>query len=219
MKKSLIATGAASLALAAMPVVGAFAVQTSVTDTLTVTVDESCTIINDVSSGVDTGTPTTANAYTLSMAAGELRSDIGTGATGVTGTSDNELSVSCNVQSGTDAGWSLRAAGKNGSTDLADASQTSNPTPIETGLNTTAGDGSSWAFKIKAGTGNTVTFQTGYADDTFAAVPSGSGGAKVAVGTGNATLTVTYQVFVDQDQAPGTYTGGVVYTLTNPAES
>ena len=62
MKKQLIA-GAASLALAAMPVVGAFAADPAeVVDTLTVTVDESCTFDHDGTGG----------AYTKAMEPGAL---------------------------------------------------------------------------------------------------------------------------------------------------
>ncbi len=58
MKKTLIA-GAASLALAAMPVIGAFASDPSpVTDTLTVNVNESCTFAK---------TSGNANSFTKSM--------------------------------------------------------------------------------------------------------------------------------------------------------
>ena len=62
MKKQLIA-GAASLALAAMPVVGAFAADPAeVVDTLTVTVDESCTFDHDGTGG----------SYTKAMEPGAL---------------------------------------------------------------------------------------------------------------------------------------------------
>ena len=62
MKKTFI-VGAASLAFAALPVVGAFASDpAAVVDTLTVTVDESCTFDHDGSSG----------SYTKSMTAGQL---------------------------------------------------------------------------------------------------------------------------------------------------
>ena len=67
MKKSIVA-GAASLVLAAMPVVGVFAADpAALTDTLTVTVNESCTF-----------TRTTGNGqYTQSMTAGALKTDFG----------------------------------------------------------------------------------------------------------------------------------------------
>ena len=68
MKKQLIA-GAASLALAAMPVVGAFATDPAdVVDTLTVTVDESCTFDHDGTGG----------SYTKAMEPGALDSEFAT---------------------------------------------------------------------------------------------------------------------------------------------
>ena len=68
MKKTLIA-GAASLALAAMPVVGAFAADpAAVIDTLTVTVDEACTFNHDGSSG----------SYTKALEPGELDENFAT---------------------------------------------------------------------------------------------------------------------------------------------
>lgn len=68
MKKTFI-VGAASLAFAALPVVGAFASDpAAVVDTLTVTVDESCTFDHDGSSG----------SYTKSMSAGQLDANFAT---------------------------------------------------------------------------------------------------------------------------------------------
>ena len=68
MKKSIIA-GAASLALAAMPVVGVFAENPAdVVDTLTVTVNESCTFEHKSGDG----------SYTHAMAANALNAEFGT---------------------------------------------------------------------------------------------------------------------------------------------
>lgn len=67
MKKSLVA-GAASIALAALPVVGVFADNpAAVVDTLTVTVNESCTFAREGGSATITQT----------MTAGQLKSDFG----------------------------------------------------------------------------------------------------------------------------------------------
>lgn len=67
MKKSIVA-GAASLVLAAMPVVGVFAADPdAVVDTLTVTVNESCNFTRETGNG----------QYTQNMAAGALKSDFG----------------------------------------------------------------------------------------------------------------------------------------------
>lgn len=207
MKKSLIATGAASLALAAMPMAGVFAGTSTVTDTLTVNIPAACTIRNDETTGEESGTPSTANAYNVTMKNGELRDDIGSDAEGVTGDNDSTIEVSCNIQSGTDAGRSLAAAGKSGSTALVETTDNTKTIPTGDGTGTT----SYWQFKTAA---SGVTYASGYANNTFAAVPAN---ATIATGTGDAEFTMTYKVYVDLTQATGTYTGGVVYTLTNPA--
>ena len=68
MKKSIVA-GAASLVLAAMPVVGVFADDpAAVVDTLTVTVNESCTFEHDGSA---------SGAFTHEMTAGALNANFG----------------------------------------------------------------------------------------------------------------------------------------------
>lgn len=68
MKKTLIA-GAASFALAAMPVIGVFATDpAAVVDTLTVTVNESCTFARDTGG---------SNEFTHAMTAGEYKDDFG----------------------------------------------------------------------------------------------------------------------------------------------
>ena len=66
MKKTLIA-GAASLALAAMPVVGVFAADPApVTDTITITVSETCTLTRSTGNGNYTATMST-NALNASV--------------------------------------------------------------------------------------------------------------------------------------------------------
>ena len=68
MKKSIVA-GAASLVLAAMPVIGVFAANpAAVVDTLTVTVNESCTFEHDTGN---------SGSFTKSMAAGALDTAFG----------------------------------------------------------------------------------------------------------------------------------------------
>ena len=77
MKKSIVA-GAASLVLAAMPVVGVFAANpAAVVDTLTVTVNESCTFEHATGN---------SGSFTKSMAAGALDDNFGS----------SEFTVACN---------------------------------------------------------------------------------------------------------------------------
>lgn len=205
MKKSLIATGAASLALAAMPMAGVFAGTSTVTDTLNVNIPASCTIRNSLTQGEATATE---NVYNVTMKNGQLRNDIGTSSADG-GAHDSNIVVNCNVQTGTSAEWSLAAGGKGGSNVLTNGTAAQD---IETGTATSGAD-SNWAFKTTTSTQG-VSYETGYASGTFAPVPASS--TAIATGTGNASFVMTYQVFISTTQATGNYTGGVVYTLTNP---
>ena len=94
MKKALIA-GVASVALAAMPLVGVFATDiTTMTDTLTITIDPTCTF--DAAS----------HAYTADMSANALNDSVGT----------TTMKVTCNVYNGyyvTAAFTSLAGNGSN----------------------------------------------------------------------------------------------------------
>lgn len=201
MKKSLIATGAASIALAAMPMAATFAGTSTVTDTLNVNIPASCTLRNSLTVGEATSTE---NVYNVTMKNGQFRNDIGqSDADG--GSHDSTIVVNCNVQSGSSAEWSLAAAGKAGATTLSGSAGS-----ISTAVHGDSDTNSSWAFKTAA---NGVDYAQGYASDTFAPVPAS---ATIATGTGNATFTMTYQVYISTTQPTGTYSGGVVYTLTNP---
>ena len=225
MKKSIIATGAASLALAAMPVVGVFATPVAtgtVTDTLNVNIPPSCTITNDVNpqGPADGSAPALTNSYTVEMKNGQVRSDIGGSADATTGaTVDNSIDVSCNTPSGDESdvsGWKLTAigAGAQGYEDKLHGTAGD----IATGLGTT-GAASQWAFKVTKGSGTNYDYMTGYTGE-FAEVPDSSDGEMNLVsGHGNATgaFTMTYQVYISKTQATGTYTGAVKYTLYNPA--
>lgn len=224
MKKSLIAASVASLAVAAMPVVGVFAAgEATVTDTLTVNIPPSCTVTNSVNSQApENGNPQAiANHYTVNMKNGQLKSDIG-GTTGGDGGSavDSTINVSCNTPANDDTNnstWRLTAigAGTEGFEDKLHGTAGD----IATGTGT-SGD-SQWAFKVTKG-GDNVNWPTGdgaYAGG-FAEVPSEDDGEMdIVTGRGNATgaFTMTYQVYINQTQATGSYTGAVKYTLYNPA--
>lgn len=204
MKKSIIAAGAASLAVAAMPVVGVFAADgdLSQTDTVIVTVDSACSLATSGSSV----TPT-ASTYTATIENGQANNAI-TGST---------FTITCNDT----GGWDLNAIGAgtaSGNVAKMDASTGVDTDDIATADGTPSGSASSWAFKIaKGGTdqGN-VTITTGY--DGFKAVPTSS--TKIATGTstaGNSTITATYGVGISATQSAGDYTGKVQYTLAHPA--
>lgn len=91
MKKSIIAAGAASAVLAAMPVLGVFADTMTITDTIQVTVSSSCTMAT-----ADGSSTTVAGAtYTGSGAPGDLV----TVATG-TGVDPTSIDIQCNANNG-----------------------------------------------------------------------------------------------------------------------
>ena len=220
MKKSIIATGAASLALAAMPVVGVFAAPTpagTVTDTLNVNIPAGCTIVNNTGAlPTDGSNPALTNEYTVTMQNGELREGIGAAADATTaGTTDNSIDVSCNTGAGAgaEAAWKLTAVGAGTAghtTELYNASATDQ---IVTG-EATSGATSNWAFKVAKGTA--ATYATGYSD-AYKAVPATEADIVTGSGSMENAFTMTYRVYIDQTQDTGTYTGAVKYTLYNPA--
>ena len=189
MKKALIA-GAASVALAAMPVVGVFAADgnDTIKDTIEITIDSACSVTST----------NTENTYAVSMTNSELKSNIG----------GTVMNVKCNDT----AGWQLNAVGTGTGTtvDLLDA--TGNGTDIASGT-ATSGATSNWAFKV-AGDSTVAAYQNFAAVPTVAAkVAEGSGATDMTSGT---NVTATYQVWISATQQADTYTGSVTYTLVHP---
>lgn len=192
MKKSLIATGAAAVALAAMPVLGAFA---DVTDTVRITIDGACSV------GGSTSTPTSGGVtLTETMTNGSLKT------WDADGTNGGKLIVSCNNASG----WNVKAVGASTGGDNTVMVQSASGTPIATGT-ATSGPTSNWAFKV-SGPGAVAAYTS------FAAVPgsatkvasSNNPGSEVEIDTG-------YQVWVSATQEADTYTGKVTYTVAQGA--
>ena len=197
--KKLVITGA-SLALAAMPVVGVFAADGNLTttDTVQVTIDSACSL-----------TATGAGTYSTTLTNGTASSDLG--------------STSINIKCNDAGGWMVNAIGANtsttaGATATDMAPDAAGKTPIATGT-TLDGSVSNWAMKLTAGTGAYApTIVEGY--DDYHAVP-GAANTKVASGattdqTTGSTFTTNYKVAVSPTQQQGTYTGKVTYTLVHP---
>lgn len=237
MKKSIIATGAASLALAAMPVVGVFAYDAdnqagTVTDHLTVNIPASCTIQNANSTtgggGDAQSNPALNNYYKVEMQNGEFKTDIGASnwdseAAPSGATANNQITVSCNTASDTSqtpdpAGWVLTAIGAGTTGHVTDLYNSTADAAIATGT-AVSGANSAWAFKVVKGEGANVSYDTDYATGTpvYTAVPSTELDIANGAGTFAGGFTMTYQVYVNQTQAQGTYQGAVKYTLYNPA--
>ena len=201
MKKSIIAAGAASVALAAMPVVSTFAALSSVTDNISTFIDDGCSIA-DV-------TPT--KNVNINVAPG----GVGTSAAAAS------VTVTCNNN-----GWGVYAAG-NGPTEgsMAKTSLVSktgedpsyNYEYIPTGTET-SGTTSQWAFKVSTIDTTPTTASSSVAPvgdyGSWSAIPASE--TKIVAGSTSATATVNtqYQVYAALGQATGTYTGKVVYTVS-----
>lgn len=193
MKKLL--AGAGAVALAAMPMVGAFA---DVTDTVVLTIPDACSVGQTSSSQTGGGvTLTESNAVNEHLYSWD--------ADGIAG---GTLKVSCNDASG----WQVKAVGASTGTPVTSMAASGSGTPIVTGT-ATSGPTSNWAFKVAGTSGVTVvsTYQN------YAAVPATA--TKVAGGSGaisEGAIYTGYQVWVSATQQADTYTGKVTYTVTHP---
>ena len=192
MKKSIIATGAAAVALAAMPALGAFA---DVTDTVVLTIQSSCTV-GQTSATAGAGKTITENNAVNS----HLYTYDADGSAGGT------LKVTCNDASG----WNVKAIGSSTGSDKTVMVPTASGTAIATGT-ATSGDTSNWMFKV-AGTG-AVSGYTSWAQIPSAATKVASSNDPVAEGA----INTGYQVWVSATQEADTYTGSVTYTVATGA--
>ncbi len=190
MKKSLIATGAAAVALAAMPALGAFA---DVTDTVILTISSSCSV------GQTQGSPVTGTGKTMQETAA-VNSHLYTW--DADGSQGGTLKVTCNDASG----WNVKAVGSSTGTPVTSMVGTSGGTTIATGT-AESGATSNWMFKV-AGTGTVAGYQS------WSAIPATA--TKVATSNAavsEAAINTGYQVWVSATQEAGTYTGKVTYTV------
>lgn len=218
MKKLAIAS--ASMALAAMPMVGVFAVDgpVSVTDNVTVVINESCTFqatANSQAVNPSTGAnPTIARNFSKPATLGALVYLAGdpTGDTGSTDANPITIQGVCNSgESGStkQGTWTISALGASEAKMVKSGSDASDTDNIPTNLNT-SGTASGWSMMIESAGANTDF-------STYHAVPSGTA-APVANGTANGTafsFQPKYRVYVGTAQASGTYTGTVTYTIAS----
>ena len=207
MKKKLIAAGAASLAAAAMPVVGVFAAPSSIefTDNLSVSVDAGCTLENGgTSDGVFVD-----RSFSKNIAVGnyEVLESAGTEA------NDNAtMTIKCNTTSGTVTVTYKVNGGE--STALAGPASASIPASA-----VVTGPTSGWAIKSNATNASTDTFagaqDTTVADASNYVAPSSAEGTFLTstASASGTTFKPTYRVYVAQGQAVGNYTGSVTYTI------
>lgn len=200
MKKLAIA--GASLALAAMPVVGVFAAtSTSFTDTLTVTVPGGCTLEDNAAAQPGTYTD---RAFSATIPAGTFK-ELGNGFNGETG---KTMKISCNTDEGS---WTVTAQASDGALK---GKATISTESIDPGV-ATSGNTSAWAIKSNASTGTGAA--NPYAAYKAYEVDSGKEYSTFLTGSADAATPVTfnpsYQVYVSPEQAPGEYEGTVTYTI------
>lgn len=144
MKKTLIA-GAASFALAAMPVIGVFATDPAdVVDTLTVTVNESCTFARQTGG---------SNEFTHAMEAGALKTDFG----------HNTFKSQCN----NGKGYTISAV-------FADLAHTqNNGEAITYSATTPTANSGTWTASKTSTFSNNIAASNGVLGDTTAQDPAG----------------------------------------------
>lgn len=214
MKKSLIATGAASLALAAMPVVGVFATTPQVVDTVQVTIDKACTFQATQNNQPYAPDETTGNILRTFAKDAELGQvvELGEGATGGSGGATNPITIEGVCNTGTteqsDGTWSITAVGDNNATMVGPAGSTAITSTSAT-KELSSGKISGWGMKITS-----AGAATGY--DSWNVVPSSA----TPIAGGNATgasfsFNPQYRVYVGTEQETGTYTGTVTYTISH----
>ena len=187
MKKLAIA--GASLALAAMPMVGVFA-ETTVKDSLTVTVSSSCELANITPSGVSESTP---NNYYGSGNPGQLVSlAAGTKVSPSSGT-PTTITVHCNDADGYTITPVFTALMLNGATSAQDI-----------------------PYSATAATAGSKTW-TAYSDGNTKSVVVPTAGI-TGSSTMTDSYTFAYEVGLGADQAAGDYIGSATYTLSgNPS--
>lgn len=192
MKKTLIAAGASAVALAAMPIVGAFATDiTKVTDTLTVTINPICTF--NAQQGVDSQNAAFAtNGYSKTMTANEYEDEFGV----------TTLTVTCNNAKGYTVSSTM-----NNLVGPAKATSGNETITYSTDDLNAAGSGAYSAGFSKVINGAAAV--TGQVPQSGTLMTS-----TVMTPAGGDTATITYKVSTTNNQAAGTYTGTAVYTLT-----
>ena len=240
MKKKLIAAGAASLAVAAMPVVGVFATSpittpNQYTDVLQVTIDKVCAFGYSNTNGAAATNPGDINVTGVARTASTgvtLEETATTKATGtfsatmVNGTSNMEfgtttLGVYCNNVDG----YKITSAfvesdGTTANTNGALLSDgTSKDIPVSANIATETT--SAWSYKVESGKTSPATnvgqIQSGFGvwagdDGIIVSAPITSGASKMTTNDGD-YFKITYGVKIDETQPADTYSAGITYTL------
>lgn len=218
MKKSLIVTGVASLAFAAMPIVGAFAAtgSTEFTDHLKVNVNAGCTMEN----GGNTDGTYVDRYFEDTIATGNFKVLATSTTDGAAATNSGVITIKCNVSSGTvtvtatpENSGELRGTGY-----ASDSNKKIAPGAV------VAGSTSGWAIKSNAVNASTDPFAGTGADESVATyyVAAPTSATTFLTATASATGTTfnpSYRVYVAQGQPVDEYTGAVTYSVAYTAGS
>lgn len=202
MKKLAIA--GASVALAALPIMGVFADDTSVVDTIQITVSDTCTIVEaSTTDGLDN--KDTTYAATLSNGQETSFASVHSG--------NHLFTVNCNDKDG----WSFSAT----PTDLTGYVAANNSTTNGDSIAFIASSGYTAAVNNHEGTDGvwTATISaTGLPSGVTIAQPSTAGSSNTIITAtgaqaGGVEITADYQAYVGTETAAGFYEGTITYAL------
>ena len=221
----IAALGVSALGFAALPVLGAVAVDqdediiTGVRETVIATVDPTCGLYETYTPKNDgTGDITIEYAADHSFSETLLNGQLWNSESSTLATLGHQYTIFCNEATG----WHVNAVGGQSegvNNQMIAAGDSAN---IETGT-ATSGATANWAFKIKAASPVTasgegakdsdVVIAEGY--DVYTEVPDDdtivlSASAATVIPT---TFTTGYQVYIGTETAADEYTGKVIYTL------
>ena len=207
MKKSIIAAGAASVALAAMPVVGAFATYTGTfTDKIQTNIDETCTFSRGTlanatathpSVALESWTPNTPTAGTDTLAAVSLTP----GAATETEIAESNFNVVCNAN----VGYAVTVA----------------PTAL-TLTGATGIQNHDWNYKYDGAVSDAVSYWR--IDSVVTSSSSGDDSKDIehdivatkSSSTDGTDILVKYYAWAQTGQDAGTYSADAVYTFAAP---
>lgn len=223
MKKSLIAAGAASLAVTAMPVVGVFALDSvnPVEDTIQVTVNATCTFrgelnvtpAGDGGTTSDGTTDTAGNTYSASGTIGEIVSPQ------YSSSDTHSFTTFCNDNEGYTVSAAATAlswvSGDAGSTDSGDTFAYTNATLANS---TSGATGISGKWHATIATSDSAAEGQDPAM-TIAQVADGGSSTDIvtmtdASDTDGETWSAQYKAYIGTETATGTYSGTITYTLS-----
>ena len=203
MKKTLIAGAAATVAMAAMPMAGVFAVD--FTDQIIVRINDTCALTRDTANNGHTdGSGTGAGVWGAVEGIAETGNDtlFGVVANGVQvqNFGSSKFHVECNNL----GGWRVTA-----NPSSLSAATSGNPA-ISNGVIT--GSDSAWSYTPSKGEDTDNTFTVGSVNAATVAKQT------VATTTAGKDFTIQYGVRISETQPADTYTGTIEYTFAKGAE-